>query len=101
MKTHHEENPDAYFWYDVFINNQHVLGQTDLGAAFSNAIEEIGTVLCVMSPWNNPTPLRRAWCLWEIFARRRWIFVRVYPGHRTGILEGGHCERILIAFSKR
>lgn len=21
MKTHHQENPDAYFWYDVFINN--------------------------------------------------------------------------------
>ena len=41
MKTHHNENPDAYFWYDVFINNQHALGQTDLGAAFSDAIEEI------------------------------------------------------------
>lgn len=67
MQTHSKSDPNAYFWYDVFINNQHVLADTDLGAAFQDSITEIGTVLLVMSPWNNPIPLTRAWCLWEIF----------------------------------
>ena len=26
----------------------------------------IGHTLLVLSPWRNPIPLRRSWCLWEI-----------------------------------
>ena len=29
-------------------------------------IEEIGQVLLVLSPWDDPMPIKRAWCLFEI-----------------------------------
>lgn len=35
---------------------------------FSQAIAEIGTVLLVTSPWDRPVPLKRAWCLWEVYS---------------------------------
>ena len=96
MKTHHNKNANSYFWYDVFINNQHTLGQTDLGAAFSDAIEEIGTVLCVISPWNNPIPLRRAWCLWEIFTSiklgKKVQFRVCLPSSERAALKAGIAE---------
>lgn len=28
----------------------------------------IGTTALVLTPWNDPVPLRRAWCLWEIYS---------------------------------
>ena len=33
---------------------------------FSSAIGEIGHTMLVLSPWDGPIPLTRAWCLWEI-----------------------------------
>ena len=27
----------------------------------------IGHVVMVLSPWENPVPLTRAWCLWEVY----------------------------------
>ena len=35
---------------------------------FTNAIKRIGTVLMVMSPWDNPVTLSRAWCVFEVYA---------------------------------
>ena len=32
-----------------------------------NAVKEIGHVVLVLSPWQNPIPFTRAWCLWEIY----------------------------------
>ncbi|EGD81117.1 mbre TPR repeat protein [Salpingoeca rosetta] len=63
---------ETFFWFDLFCNNQHkesLLGLTpeQIGAPFKNAIASIGKVLLVLTPWNNPIPLTRAWCLWEIF----------------------------------
>ena len=34
---------------------------------FRGAIESIGLTLLVLAPWRAPVPLRRAWCIWEIF----------------------------------
>ncbi|EGD80406.1 hypothetical protein PTSG_11051 [Salpingoeca rosetta] len=34
---------------------------------FKKSIRQIGKVLLVLTPWNDPVPLTRAWCLWEIF----------------------------------
>ena len=36
------------------------------GLTFRNSLRDIGQVLLVLSPWDDPTPLRRAWCLYEI-----------------------------------
>lgn len=31
-----------------------------------NSIRDIGQVLLILSPWNSPIPIQRAWCLFEI-----------------------------------
>ena len=31
------------------------------------AIGEIGHTVMMLSPWNKPIPLTRAWCLWELY----------------------------------
>ena len=69
MEQHAKEHPGAYFWFDLYINNQHgteSVPQEWWSTTFKQSIKSIGSVLLVMSPWNNPTPLTRAWCLWEI-----------------------------------
>ncbi|KAJ1561323.1 Kinesin light chain 3 [Nowakowskiella sp. JEL0078] len=35
---------------------------------FTNAVGEMGNMLMVMVPWNNPEPIRRAWCVFELYA---------------------------------
>ena len=35
---------------------------------FKKTIKTIGKLVLVLSPWNDPLPLTRAWCLWEIFS---------------------------------
>ena len=58
----HHDDPDAYFWFDVFINNQHTATTNTFEwwkTTFQQAIVKIGTVLLVMSPWNAPIPLSR------------------------------------------
>lgn len=71
MLEHGEKNPDAYFWFDLFTNNQHrasQLPQEWWKTTFRTAIGDIGAVTLVMSPWNDPIPITRAWCLWEILS---------------------------------
>ena len=74
MMKHAEENPGSYFWFDLFINNQNVasnLPYTWWTNTFQSSIESIGSVLLVLSPWNDPIPLTRAWCLFEILCSIR------------------------------
>lgn len=35
------------------------------------AVKEIGHTLLVLQPWNNPRPLTRCWCLWEVLCTIR------------------------------
>ena len=61
----HHDDPNAYFWFDVFINNQHTATSNTFKwwkTTFQQAIAKIGTVLLVMSPWNAPIPLTRVSC---------------------------------------
>eukprot|EP01147_Barroeca_monosierra_P008611 gene8610-1024_t len=67
-----EENSlqPPFFWFDLFINNQNIaqdLPQTWWTTTFMDSIKSIGKVLLVLSPWDDPIPLTRAWCLWEIY----------------------------------
>ncbi len=62
--------PDIYIWFDLFSNNQHKAPNLPFEwwrDTFLNAIGKIGRVVMVLSPWNNPIPFTRAWCLWEIY----------------------------------
>eukprot|EP00035_Acanthoeca_spectabilis_P008612 m.156237 g.156237 ORF g.156237 m.156237 type:complete len:937 (-) comp14429_c0_seq4:1420-4230(-) len=63
----------TYYWIDVLSVNQHLALSEPRSpewwaGTFAQAIEEMGTVLVVASPWERPTPLTRAWCIWEVFS---------------------------------
>ena len=61
---------DTDFWFNLYTNDQNYMSTRDFewfGSTFRNSLRDIGQVLLVLSPWDDPTPLRRAWCLFEIF----------------------------------
>eukprot|EP00457_Paulinella_chromatophora_P000829 gb/GEZN01000829.1/.p1 GENE.gb/GEZN01000829.1/~~gb/GEZN01000829.1/.p1 ORF type:complete len:1062 (+),score=199.70 gb/GEZN01000829.1/:200-3385(+) len=64
-----EEQSTVFLWFDIFTVNQHatdtVPGQFWFDA-FRTNVKKIGHTVLVQSPWANPVPLTRAWCLWEI-----------------------------------
>ena len=60
----------AYFWFDVFSIDEHAtqgFSQEWWGSTFKEAIAKLGHTVMVLSPWSNPIPLTRAWCLWELY----------------------------------
>ena len=62
----------TFIWFDLFTNNQNGSVTASLpfewwSGTFLNAIEKIGRVVMVLAPWENPVPLTRAWCLWEVY----------------------------------
>ena len=57
------------YWVDLFVNDQWNAPNLPYewwAGTFSSAIGEIGHTMLVLSPWDAPIPLTRAWCLWEI-----------------------------------
>ncbi|EGD78705.1 hypothetical protein PTSG_01684 [Salpingoeca rosetta] len=63
------EDPATYFWFDLVCNNQvstTALPHDFWSNTFSSAIDDIGRVAVIFSPWYDPVPLQRSWCLWEI-----------------------------------
>lgn len=69
MEQHAKKKKKCYFWFDLFTNDQNVIASKDFNwfsNTFRNSIRDIGQVLLVLSPWNDPMPIRRAWCLFEI-----------------------------------
>ena len=73
IETYVVENPEAaddYFWVDMLVNNQWFALDHDFAwwsSTFKKAVGEIGHMLLMCTPWSDPEPLKRAWCLWEIF----------------------------------
>eukprot|EP00732_Lithocolla_globosa_P002077 Lithocolla_globosa_v1_NODE_1242_length_2746_cov_3.366035.p2 type:complete len:231 gc:universal NODE_1242_length_2746_cov_3.366035:1460-768(-) len=39
-----------------------------ISLTFKTAIQQFGRTVIILSPWNNPLPLTRVWCLWEIYS---------------------------------
>jgi len=61
---------DIVIWFDLFSNNQLLAPNLDFNwwaTTFKEAIHEFGYTLMILAPWKNPTPLTRAWCLYEIY----------------------------------
>jgi len=56
------------FWFDIFSNNQHKTAVRDFTwwqTVFRDNIGKLKRTLLVLA-WNDPKPLSRAWCLWEM-----------------------------------
>eukprot|EP01041_Mallomonas_annulata_P001942 gene1942-3766_t len=63
-------NSDVIIWFDLFSNNQHITSNLNYdwwSTTFKSAIEQFGHTVLILSPWNDPIPLTRAWCLFEIY----------------------------------
>eukprot|EP00808_Paulinella_micropora_P012425 g50210.t1 len=60
----------TFLWFDIFTVNQHETAKVDQNFwfnAFRENVKDIGHTVLILSPWRNPLPLTRSWCLWEIF----------------------------------
>lgn len=66
-----ESQQMMFLWFDLFSNNQHGLNEPPPFSwwceTFMGAIRSMNRVVMVMEPWDNPVPLTRAWCLWELY----------------------------------
>ena len=61
---------EAIFWFDCVSIDEHAtrsFPQEWWKSVFQESIRMIGHVVMVLSPWENPVPLTRAWCLWEVY----------------------------------
>ncbi|KAJ3028850.1 Kinesin light chain 3 [Rhizophlyctis rosea] len=62
---------DPYVWFDLFSLPQHTrstIAADWLQTTFMNAIATMGNVLMILTPWNDPITLTRAWCVFELYA---------------------------------
>ncbi|XRB21685.1 tetratricopeptide repeat [Pseudoscourfieldia marina] len=62
---------DTFVWFDVFTVNQHASSQVPPDwwfTTFKEAVASIGHTVLILMPWDDPIPLTRAWCIWEILS---------------------------------
>ena len=61
----------VYLEFDLFSNNQHGVDPSPplewWCETFRSAIRDLGHAVMIIGPWNNPIPLTRVWCLWEVY----------------------------------
>jgi tetratricopeptide (TPR) repeat protein len=99
LRNHFCDEPDVVVWFDLFSNSQHDTMTKPFewwSGTFKSAIEELGRVVMVMAPWNQPLPLTRAWCLFELYC----IAARsssVTPGKFEVAMSGSEKIRFLDA----
>ena len=70
LEYHLRANIDTVIWFDLFSINQHITTDWSfdwLSTTFKSAIGRFGRIIMVMSPWNNPLPFTRAWCVFEAY----------------------------------
>jgi tetratricopeptide (TPR) repeat protein len=66
-----DQTGSIVLWLDIFSTSQHSTFSRPpewWQQTFCNAIGRMGQMVMVMTPWDNPISLTRAWCLVEIFA---------------------------------
>eukprot|EP00605_Chrysophyceae_sp_TOSAG23-4_P000662 GSChrysophyteH1.ASY1.ANO1.744.1 assembled CDS len=94
LEHHFSNEPDIFIWFDLFSNNQHKAISFPFEwwrDTFLNAIGKLGRVVMVLSPWNNPIPFTRAWCLWEIYCAVTTgskFEVAITPNQYTAFVKG-------------
>lgn len=67
---HFKDDLSVIVWFDLFAVNQHTTSTKPFEwwtTTFQYAIRDFGRTVMVFAPWQDPIPLRRAWCLWELY----------------------------------
>eukprot|EP01047_Picozoa_sp_COSAG01_P055315 COSAG01_NODE_6145_length_3825_cov_7.907944_2_plen_311_part_00 len=70
VESRPEGSARVFFWFDVCAIDEHLtqsLPREWWGGTFKEAIRLIGRTVMMISPWSEPLPLSRAWCIWELF----------------------------------
>jgi hypothetical protein len=81
------------FWFDLFVNDQHNAVNRPFEwwtNTFTTSISEIGEVMLIMIPWNNPIILSRCWCLWEIYSttlKQTKVSIAITSSDKENILK--------------
>jgi tetratricopeptide (TPR) repeat protein len=87
------DKPGALIWMDIVSSSQHETFERPSvwwEETFCSAIGRMGKLVMVMTPWDNPICLTRAWCLIELWACRSSggeFGVALPPSERTRFLE--------------
>ena len=95
MRQYAKETSDVYFWFDVFTNDQNGVVGKDFDwfcNRFRGSIQAIGKVLLILFPWNDPVPMTRVWCLFEISSTLNMPeveFIVKLPTSQVSALEEG------------
>ncbi|ETV91985.1 hypothetical protein H310_13624 [Aphanomyces invadans] len=68
----HALDMDTSFWFCMFANNQHAIGEPTVMFdvflhAFRTALADTGKMVMVLSPWHDPATLKRTWCVYEVY----------------------------------
>ena len=93
LQYHFRDNPDTIIWFDLYSNNQHSAPDLDFhwwSTTFKSAIEQFNHTVLILSPWNDPVPLTRAWCLFEIYctaACKCRFDVAISPSDQKALIE--------------
>ena len=82
-------------WLDLFSTSQHSTFSKPpewWQQTFVTAIGRMGQMVMVMTPWDNPICLTRAWCLIELYACRSSgsHFGVAFPPSRARSISGGN-----------
>ena len=72
LRNHFQDAPDTYIWFDLFCVNQHIFKAVDhdhtwWGNTLQSLIESIGYTVMIVSSSSNLIPLKRTWCLYELY----------------------------------
>ena len=70
LEAFFQSEPDIIIWFDVFSVNQHKenLPFEFWSVSFKSAVQDFGRTVMVLYPWNDPIPLTRGWCLFEVYS---------------------------------
>jgi hypothetical protein len=71
LTLHFADALDTIVWFDCLSVNQHRSNEKDFtwwSSTFQDTIRQFGHTVMVLSPWQDPIPLTRAWCLWELYS---------------------------------
>jgi len=60
---------ERLYWNDIFVENQNFRDKPEgyFQHVFRDAIHSIGRTVLILMPLKDPVPLKRAWCVWEMF----------------------------------
>ena len=93
LESFFEDKPGAIIWLDLISTSQHATFDQPpewWQHTFCTAIGQMGQMVMVMTPWDNPVCLTRAWCLIELYACRSsgsHFCVALPPSERARFVE--------------